>query len=476
MSEHTLAITYSGAAALEDPYWVRIEQDVVDEVATIADAASLLDALYDIDPCVQSETTSEEPTTDLAEATAEALDLSYCDTKSDGSVEVEIKIIRSHLPEPATLRLRGGEVVSVVQVSGEVRLSLEITTELTLSYPVVTGFHCIPAPKERNGNTLRFAKDQVGLRIVATYTSSWEVATIKVLGVDGDTGICQALAIHHGVVADVEVQVPEGSEEDRSLCPSISWQPVSEQSQVTCYQDVVVSKKCACSEEEVDTYTYQQVVPCPDREIKCPGVLNECMHFLGTVSSVQRVACTTDGYLPGTSVRYEVSDPDYYRRVCCREPRQDRPLPTCPERRTTYSGSRPVEYGEAYWRGIHGERTRFVPVPPPGGICGEWIIRQDVDSTNCCDEVVPMTWNGSFTPDTIGSNDDALIAVLDGSGRYTWTIDGQGFSIGGPGRTTERTTIPSTRIFTSSACGYASITVDDGCSTIRHTIRADAGT
>lgn len=478
MSTHSLTVSYAGASSLGDVYWVRIEQDVVDETATVSDAASLLDALYDIDACAGAtteETSTGEPTTDLATAVEETLDLSFCAADYDGSVEVEIRVYRSHLAEPYTLRLQGGELVSTVQAEGQVTVTAEITSEMTLDYPVVSAFSCTPEPVKRTGNTLRFSESQVGRSMAATYQSRWDVATIKVLGVDGEVGKCRALAFHHGVVADVDLEVPDADELDKSLCPSVSWKPLSERDEVTCYKDIVVIQKCQCSEDELNRYSYQQTVPCPDREMKCPGVLKECMHFLGTESVVERVACDSDNQIGGGSLyTYKVSDADYYRKTCCQEP--PGPLPPCPEKRTTYTGNLPIQYGAAYWRDIYGQNARFVPVAPVGGICGEQIIKQEIQSNNCCDGVPPLLWDASISPDVISPNSAVIIGVT-GGGKYPyqWEVVGHGFQfkngskkISTDGNQVRLSALPI-------ACGTASITVSDGCTEVSAEIRCAVG-
>lgn len=484
MSTHSLTVSYAGASSLGDVYWVRIEQDVVDETATVSDAASLLDALYDIDACAGATTeetsTGEtaatgEPTTDLATAVEETLDLSFCAADYDGSVEMDIRIYRSHLAEPYTLRLQGGELISTVQAEGQVTVTGEISSEMTLDYPVVSGFACTPSPIKRTGNTLRFAETQVGHMMTSTYQSRWDVVTIKVLGVDGEVGECRALAFHHGVVDDVELEVPDADELDKSLCPSVSWKPLTDRDEITCYKDIVVIQKCQCSEEELHRYTYQQTVPCPDREIKCPGVLKQCMHFLGTELVVERVACDSDNQIGGGSLyTYKVSDADYYRKICCQEPPGQ--LPACPVKRTTYTGNLPIQYGEAYWRDIYGQNARFVPVPPPGGICGEWIIKQQIASNNCCDGVPPLVWDASVSPEVMAPNSAVIIGVT-GGGKYPyrWTVDGFGFQFQNGGKSIET---PSNQIRLSAltvACGAAHITVTDGCSTVHAAIRCTSG-
>lgn len=461
MTTHTLTLTYTAPAGLVDTYWIRLEQeDIAEEAVTVAESAALLDALYQVDPCdsesSDSETTDEEPTlNDLAAAVEEVLDLSYCNIASDGSIEVTLRVIRSHLADPYTLRLQGGTALSTVQISQGVSVGGEISEELVLEYPVVSGFSCSPAPIKRMGNTLRFAATDVGRTYRASYQSRWDQVTVKIAGVDGKPGDCRALAFHHGLVDALDLEVPEGSVDDFSLCPSEEWEVTDDSDQVTCYQDVVVMQLCRCSDTEVNRTTYQQSVPCP-KDIKCPGVLNVCTHFMGTVGVVERVACADDNQLGGGSTyTHQVSDPDYYRKVCCKEPSVA--LPPCEVQRTTYSGSKGIQPSAEYWRGIYGQQVRFVPVAPAGGICGEWIIRQQVGADCCVGAEAPGFGRDSLT---LLPQQQYLLQVLGGIGPYTWRCASSTLSILSVSKDTTSAIIYGGEDF----CGSAEVEVTDSCS------------
>lgn len=477
MSTHVLTITYQQPAAPVDPYWVRIQQeDLADQTATVADAAALLDALYRIEPCADGQSTPEL-VSDLAEAVAETEILAYCGQEQDGSVEVELDVIRSHLAEPYRLRLQGGEVVKTVEVAERVTVRMEIGATVTLDYPVVSGFACDPEPLARVGNTLSFAADHVGRGLTATYLSRWDRVTVKVLGVDGKAGSCRALAFHHGLVADVELQVPDADEVDRLLCPATRWEIDWGNQEVTCYQDVTVIRQCNCSETEVDRYTYQQVVPCPNPEMRCPGAESRCMHLVGSKAVTEWVECQGDNAIPGRpGATYAVSSPEYYRRMCCQDPPWS--LPQCEVKHTTYQGELDIQPGRQYWRDLYGDHARFVPVPPPGGICGEWIIRQVIGGTNCCEGVPVLVWDTSVSPEVMSPNSAVIIGVTGGVPfSLTWEVSGHGFQF--QNGSTKITSGPTQQRIRLSAlpiaCGSAVITVSDGCSTATGFIRSTSG-
>ena len=178
MSAQTLTLNYSLSAGsvVEDPLWLRLQQDnIAADVATVADAAAVMDALYDILPCVVPEGGDETSITktlvqeDLTRA-ASVIDYSLCDQEPDGSVNVTVRIIRSDLSWPYMLRISGGRVVAAVPGEAETpievrerysqNIAVENATSVVLDYPVIASFSAawigmVDAPViNRTGTTL----------------------------------------------------------------------------------------------------------------------------------------------------------------------------------------------------------------------------------------------------------------------------------------------------------------------------------
>lgn len=476
MSAQTLTLTYQAAEIdrITDPYWIRIEPVGQEpETATVSDAANLLDALYQIDPCTESEDQGQlVEQEDYAPTVAATIDLSYCDQAYDGSVEMDIRIIRSHLAEPYRLQLQGGELIQTLQVSEQVTRTLAISGPTTLDYPVVGGFACSPEPLARVGNTLLFEADLDGQTLRATYQTRYALATIKVLGVDGQPGECRALAFHHGLVADEILTPPEAEQVDRSLCPSTSYESPESEDEVTCYQEVVVHRVCSCSKHEIETLRYEEIVPCPG-EMHCANNETRCMHLVGTASATTYVSCgdqDRSGDFDGN-----LSDPEFYFDKCCEWPR--RGLPQCVTEHRTYRGERQLIHGPEHYRGLYGALTRIVPVSPPGGICGDWTIEQRLMGNNCCDGVDPLVWDTDTSPETMPPSTRVLVAVL-GGGRFpvTWTVSGRGFWLD-PAHTT-RSVIAGSQVWLyadADACGCCDITATDGCTRVQGLVRCTVG-
>lgn len=512
MTAHTLALNYSLSAGsvINDSLWLRLQQEnIAADVATVGDAAAVLDALYDIEPCVDPGDGEESTLTSVSDplsaltkedltAAAAAIDYSLCDQEPDGSVNVTVRIIRSDLSWPYQLRISGGRVVA--SVPGEVAAPVEVrelyrqnmvvesASSIVLDYPVVSGFSAqwigavlgengrVDAPTiNRTGTTLHWAGNVTGI-IAVSFNTVYEVATIRVEGIDGEQGECLVRCFYHGLVEELEPILPESAEMDRSLCPKRIWQGDGREDQVTCYQEVTIKTLCECSREEVSSRIENQVEPCPEwAPTNCPNNAKECMHLLGSETAYEYVACAGDNEYPGAPGRvYALSTPEFYEATCCEKPKVT--LPSCPEKKISYRGGEPIDLGAAYYQSIYGSLTRIVPVSPPGGICGEHIIRQVIGGNNCCEGVPPIVWDTENSATTIADNSYGWCAVSGGRPPFLVSVRGSGF-FANDKRTVREVVIPgwTFHIFTGDACGTAIVTVSDGCSTVQHAVFSTNG-
>lgn len=437
----SLSATYAGPHVPDNPWWVRLEQiPVTTDVATVGETADLLDALYQMDPCTEVETTdeTEELTTeDVAAAASETLTLAACDIDADGSCEVQIKVIRSHQTEPYRLHVAGGSVVEAVVVNEEIRQNIAVSgaTETTLDYPVMGAFDAswqsdlvTPSGRSpainRNGNVLYWQESATGT-LRPAYLTIYDLVTIKVNGVDGELGEALIRVVFHALAEELTPDLPEPAKMDRTLCNK-SARLTTTKDRVTCYKAITVEKLCSCSKDKVDSYSYDQIVDCPDWVTECPGAVPDCMALLGSDTVKEYVECAGDNQVSGTSLVWKVSSADYYRKVCCDEP--PKALPQCYEKTTSYRGGKGIVHGRQFWRDLYGPLTQFRPVSPPGGICGKHITRQVVRSGNCCDGVPALAWDASVSPEVMAPNSAVVIGVT-GGGRYPyqWRVVGEGF-------------------------------------------------
>lgn len=495
MSALSLSATYTGITFPEDRWWVRLEQiPVKTDVATVAETASFLDTAFNLDPCEQAITEETNTVTDAATATEETVveaagasfDLAICSQEPDGSVEIQVKVIRSHQTENYRLHVAGGTIVSTLVMPEELTRvdTVESATSFELDYPVLGAFAASwqndlvtasgsASEIRRNGNTIYWPESATG-SIQSSYLTTYDLVTIRVHGVDGDQGAATIRVVFHALAEDLVPDLPDPADFDRSLCPKYQWRFKDVDDVVTCYKEIALTTRCACSGQEIGYRTYDQVVPCPEWIKECPGNLSKCMVLLGSEAATEYVECAGDNEIPGRpGMVYSVSRAGYYEDVCCRPAPGS--LPDCLEKITSYRGGQPINLGKEVYRNLYGPATHFIPVAPKGGICGQHITRQVVRSGNCCDGVPPLVWNTSVSPEVMPPNSSAIIGIAGGRPPYTWTVNGEGFQF----------STGSTEIITSSllvrlsalplACGTAEITVTDGCSTVVGIVRSTAG-
>lgn len=506
MPTATLPITYQrhpGASAVTDPFWLRLEQEgVTDDIATPRSAAALIDATFDIEPCETAAESEEQagpqamadlegPTLeDLEEAAKEVLDLAICDIAPDGSVEVQVRVIRARLDYPYTLRVTGGEVVRTSTIEAEHQWSATVADadQVQVDYPILGGLSVSwqggttggePPEIHRTGTTLHWDRQLSGV-LQATYLTRYDLVTIKVYGDQanpGETGEATIRCFCHGLVEELVPELPEPDENDRDLCPESTWE-YEQEDEVTCFRTVVVHRRCRCSREEWDSYEYDEEVPCPDgAPVRCPNNDTHCRHRLETVSRDRYIDCPGDGYVPGTNQRYPLSDPAYYTEICCYPPASDFALPECPYETLTWGGGQTPEQDLAYYQSLYGPDTRLVGLRPEGNDpCGVWTIEHKVRPVDCCDLITELAWNDEVSATLISPGMSVEVAVSGGKAPYRWRIGGAGFSIGAPGQQAATTQTGRVTVWAGEdACGYALVRCADLCSAAQGSIRSTNG-
>lgn len=501
MTDQVLIINYQSptGAEISDPFWLRLEQEGVEEdIATVADAADVLDSLYDLEPCedrrAERESSSEdlpqeedEPTSEDLAMAAQAISYLGCDQEPDGSIQVTVRVIRSDSRHPYVLRITGGRVTAAstgqadvpitVQEDYQQHILVESARSVVLPYPVVSGFSArwqgpvvgeegltiTPPPISRTGTTLHWPGTITGT-IAVSYLTTYDRATVLVYGVDGGRGEATVRCFCHGLVEELEIEVPELADDLRH-CPDVYWKAITD-SKVTCYKTITRRNLCNCSKEEVSSETYDQIVPCPPgAPTRCQGAADRCMHLLGSETVIEYVECANDSDVPGRpGQRYAVASREFYKEKCCEYPSFK--LPQCPEKIGLYKGGSPIKGGEAMYRRIYGKATVFVPVTPKGGICGEHITRQIIEAESCCDAVPELRWDDDNSPDYIAKNSSVVVRVLDGVPPFRWSLESSvdiWFAGGGTYQETDAREVAV--VSGPDSCGTATITVVDACDT-----------
>ncbi|MDY3199138.1 MAG: hypothetical protein RBT58_12310 [Pseudomonadaceae bacterium] len=505
MPQATLTITYQppAGATLTDPYWIRIEQVLpAPDRATVGQAATLLDRAFGLQVCEdggegEDLVSLNEPALDEEQfraATAEVIDLSYCEDGWDGSLDMHLKIIRSHPELDYTMRLIGCEQTGpAVPTSGTASLIATTADTLTLEWPVVGDLQCEPAPVDRQGNTLCFAEADKDATLRASWTTVYDLVPIRIpAAAFADDRDLRALAFMRGMVADERLSPEQPAEPDWSLCPRDTWEAIPSNDQVTCYEIVSHRFLCSCSgrpamrrtvdyrfgvgivgSESMDFET-EEIVPCPG-EFRCVNNETECMHLLGSRTVTEYVECAEDNTPANAGgVVWQTSDQNFYLEKCCTWPEVS--LPDCPYKTRTWRGGASINNGEQHYRDLYGPATRLVPLSPPGGICGEWTIEQRLINNDCCYYVEPIVVDRDLSISVLGPRGWGYFSFT--GGRFPVRVDlhGTGFDLDGMGLQEALIDRRSFRIYAQEfACGVCEVRLSDGCTTATGLVRSTIG-
>jgi hypothetical protein len=481
MSTNSIIVSLSLPSGSADPYFIHLDQEKPpDEVATVGAAADLLDALFGIEPCTQEETPKPEEEEQPAEVEADPfvpeeiaittfddlLRFSTCLYDPDFNVDVKLRVIRSDLDVPYKLTLQGGRAVETIQVRGEVTRTFDMAEVVTLDYPLLGGLTTNIQPLTVTGNTLTFPTDMIsGRSLVATFETQYDLVTVRILGVDDAPGTCTALVFFHGLAEELELETPDIDPAAFTYCRS-GGRLTNPEHRVTCFDTVVVSQYCSCSKDQVGEYTYERQVDCPSNIVNCPNNMTECSYNMGTVTQEEYVVCTND------STNYHSLA--FYREVCCGD-NPKKALPNCRKEVKSYTGGKKIERGEEFYRSLYGKHTKFVPVTPPLGVCGEWTVTQELGGCNNCEEVLPIVWDSAHSADIIANGSSGTVMITDGKPPFIWSLAGTGFLFE-DGRTVRTTTAREISVHAGTdACGTGHLTVTDGCTTATGRVRSGTG-
>ena len=89
----------------------------------------------------------------------------------------------------------------------------------------------------------------------------------------------------------------------------------------------------------------------------------------------------------------------------------------------------------------------------------------------CCNDSFPIEWDTEISEETIPPEGDAVVAVTKGTGPYSWSVTGVGFSI--EPKTDSRFNL---LLADETSCGMATIVVEDACgSATTGEVRSTAG-
>ena len=114
------------------------------------------------------------------------------------------------------------------------------------------------------------------------------------------------------------------------------------------------------------------------------------------------------------------------------------------------------------------------PITPAG--CGTRYEETVIRPQNCCEDATPIVWDSENSVEVLAPETEGWVFVTGGVPPYNWSVRGQGFTFDGRALRDAITDVPYIRVYASAlACGYAPITVTDGCSVANGSVDATVG-
>lgn len=492
-----ISLNLTNQAAAGDQFWIALEQEKPDDLATVAEAAEVIDELFSLDPCSPVEEEEiDAPEQSLEEVLEDARAVfddvllnnqaTLC-TDENGCFPATVRVYRSHQDRPYTLLVQGGEKVSTIVGNVEavaktvtIKDASSVSMDLPADQPVSVSWQgpCYSKDAGRLEQSpelvVSAGKISWGIAVSAVlsvrYSMPYDLVTIQTTEED-----CSVTGLYHLSVDEIDLESPPEDEEAGSLCQDIkSSIETPEQPMPACEELIKVEERCRCTNEVNDSYYKKEQTTC------LPGDANGSEVNRGK-TEVSYVGCGT---------KDEVSEPEYYIEKCCTSPLWV--LPDCKKTYAVFSGGAGVDLEEKKSLvATYGNRIRFIPVGPQSGPCGQAVTEQVVDALNCCDGAPQLVADHELTPDTMTPSSQVAVFVKGGLGTFPddsgcvrrvlppreWKVSGADMWLNSL-RTTKKATNNHNCIAIYAgpdACGPVHVYVTDGCSSTSITLRVTVG-
>lgn len=476
-----VSINFTPGATGEASRWLRLEQVQEEpQTATLADAARLIDTLFETDPCVQGsegsggQASSEKDIPDEEEFLAAAQATVLGDLcKEDDHWTAQVDVFRSH-QSPGYRLISETALIGASKVMHQTRIErkdLDKAASLDLEYPYYRGISVSGAEVARvQGSTVIFAQLVTGA-VTISYKSVWTRVFVHVPLVADDKGQIKAEAAAVAcfwaeLAAGCELTRPE---EDDGL-DAMEREKMCRKGGSTghlggdCWKTIEHYARCQCSGTEAPGRGWRETVA-----VSCPKGVAPGAH-LGTARKL-------DGYVWCEGEKDEkLSDPEYFKKRCCKPPH--RPLPICRKTYANYSGGEEISGGPQSYIDVYGPGTVLTAVSPKEG-CGELVHEWNVPQKNCCNDITPLSPSPG-NPEEFHAGESHEICVLDGKpGELKWTASGGLYFLDGD-RKTQRIITESRcqRVYAEreGLCPTPSIRVDDGCKPLQMVFQGGGAT
>lgn len=537
MTEQTLSLNMVAATdKVTDSYWLNMEvkKDPVLDGMTVAEAASIIDAAYNIKPCESAELqendiwqpddsdTLGDIWTDVVDASTVDADklaaqkrfvdaispyTTRCDEQNLSeliSYDVTIKVFRSHreelyklqmangLAEPATKH--GGRVVHTIDIDG--RNSHTFNNPI-IENPVIS-WQGFDGPEIHIIGNTAYWDGPVEATIRAEFDTEWDEVKIRVTGEYDDSSMI------------------EGTDDTTFgtgwYSGSESGEEIDDYQDIQCsvlafyhyqYEELILNRpeddESVSETDKVNICSFITAIgdddggegEDPDPDAKCQQNVNEtticqCSGEERLNSYYEPVPCpggVNDGAtIPGSVARRiyadcgyrdSASDPDFYEDTCCQTPKEaEVGLPLCKKLVTRFMGTNKKNYKESdYPLG-----TKFVVVSPVDAQCGEHVTEQVINAKNCCDGVSDLAWDAERSVSVLYPDDIGSVSVTGGKTPVTWQVRGSGFWTNAAHTERDVVSESAIAIYTDAdACGRCAIYATDGCTSATGYVLATQG-
>lgn len=494
----SLALTYTPLESGDgESRWLRVEQvETGNAHLTVAEAAELIDSLFDLEPCDdgmggggEEADPDKDPDAGKFDSKMAALlrEAGLCNRS--GGWKTEVDVFRSH-KQPANYELRGERVTveATRPMRGSKRQIVEVSgAVIELEWPYDGGLQGIPegVKWKVRGSTVNLDRPING-RLVLRYNAWWERVTLNItyVGVVEDRKIddmIRMLAVSGGasdralgenkptaaavvafwgdLAAACELEPPEedpnGADVDvDEVCGEDEDDQEHDWTDTGCWKTIHHYKRCNCSYAKFDEWEEQVPAPCDGASSGAQVGYEEKFGGFGGCEGEED----------------EVHDPEYYKKRCCRYPTKT--LPRCRKSYAIYNGGQKIDGGPEHWRNIYGENVVMVPVLPESGVCGERVTEWNVPQKDCCEGVDPLSPDPD-NPVAIRTPGQLYGVEVQGGKdevEFRWKTSG-GIKIRQAGGGTEWSARQRyiSVYFEEGACPSPTVTVSDGCSDLTMT-------
>jgi hypothetical protein len=510
--------------------WMKLVQDDVEsDVATIADTAELLDAMYETEPCIKStdETTTEEMVNGLPDpsdtTTTTILPASHMSgtipviytttggteaaTNEDGTLEppvdedtyhslvnaiykinacknesnchvARLRVYRSDASLPYKLVFDNGTATKTEVKNAEVNEtpSLDKVSGYNLSHPLAGGLECgFVSAADTNGGSLIPPPE------ISAHASSlsWGIDVIGILDIRYTTEYDL-----------VYINIPNTDTGDMGSCNvlayyagmvySITVQPPKVDPTVSAIEKIDYCKELTGGDSTVNhkQTCYKEVHH---------SVLCACSNFESTASwdTEDDVPCpesfkNDDGrfilgsetVIAGTTDCGETDrghSRDFYKAVCCHNPPPGVSLPKCLMTQNVFQGGMGINGGKEAIYAEYGPKAKIIAIGPTAGRpCGFLITKQVLPEIDCCVGVIPLEFDQAHSTSSIYRRDAAKITIINGKRPTKWQILTGGYVFFSTG-TRELAMWPNDFamvLASDNVCGDLYVKIDDGCTQI----------